>query len=311
MSNSPIDGNYHDRLRQEGEIWGKVAEAMAAQDAPDWQVQRQALHNLIVHARHVDAMLEAVQPGMQALDLGCGAGELTVALARRGAHVLGIDISARALEVARGYYASVQSQLVGTASYEQADLNTLSLPTARYDRIVIKGALHHLVDLPHLVGQMRQALRPDGLLWVQDSHGDESRAGVLMASVLMFVLPTHVSYGDKVRGLLRFGLRAPSRIKLSMEAEGLSPFEGAGRDQDWLALIQQAFDVIDLERGGTVTGYLAHQLRLPRSLALPLLRLIYGLERLLLRLGLLRSSGVVLLARSRPRELVEAQSVTS
>jgi len=300
MLNDQPPRDYQAMLRQEGEVWGQVAEATAAQGAPDWQVQRQALYNLVVHARHVDAMLEGVEPNMQALDLGCGAGELTVALARRGAHALGIDISARALEVARAYYDSVRGQLIGTASYEQADLNTLKLPTARYDRIVIKGALHHLVGLPHLVAQMHQALKPDGLLWVQDSHGDESRAGVLLASALMFLLPTHVSYRDKVRGLLRFGLRAPSRIKLSMEAEGLSPFEGAGRDEDWLALIHQAFEVIEEERGGTVTGYLAHQLRLPRALALPLLRLIYGLERLLLRLGLLHSSGIVLLARPRP-----------
>ena len=291
--------DYQDKLHQEGEVWGRAAEAMAAQGAPDWQVQRQALHNLVVHARHVDAMLAQVRPGMQALDLGCGAGELTVALARRGAHALGIDISARALDVARAYYASMRHQLIGTASYEQADLNTLSLPTARYDRIVIKGALHHLVGLPHLVAQMRQALKPDGLLWVQDSHGDESRAGALLAGALMFLLPTYVSYKDKVRGLLRFGLRAPSRIKLSMQAEGLSPFEGAGRDEDWLALIHEAFEVIEMERGGTVTGYLAHQLRMPRTLALPLLRLVYGLERLLLCLGLLHSSGVVLLARPR------------
>jgi len=293
------DTDYEEKLRREGAVWGQAAEAMAAQGAPDWQVQRQALYNLVVHARPIDAMLATVEPAMQALDLGCGAGELTVALARRGAHALGIDISERALQVARTYYEQVREQLIGTASYEQADLNTLSLPIARYDRIIIKGALHHLVGLPHLVAQMRQALKPDGLLWVQDSHGDEARAGVLLASALMFLLPTHVSYADKLRGLLRFGLRAPDRIKLSMEAEGLSPFEGAGRDQDWLALIHESFEVLQEERGGTVTGYLAHQLRLPRALALPLLRLVYGLERLLLRLGLLHSSGVVLLARPR------------
>jgi ubiquinone/menaquinone biosynthesis C-methylase UbiE len=40
------------------------------------------------------------QPGQRALDLCCGTGDLALALARRGAHVTGLDFSERMLEVA-------------------------------------------------------------------------------------------------------------------------------------------------------------------------------------------------------------------
>src|ERR1700722_16376839 len=45
--------------------------------------------------------LAAVKPGDRALDLCCGTGDITFALARRGAEVTGLDFSEKMLEVAR------------------------------------------------------------------------------------------------------------------------------------------------------------------------------------------------------------------
>lgn len=121
----------------------------------------------------------------------------------------------------------------------------------------------------------------------------------LVASGLMFVLPTVVSYRDKISGLMRFGTRAPSRIKASIEAEGLSPFEGAGREFDWLALIGERFEVVQQALSPAVTGYITHQIKLPDRAALPLLRALCVVDRLLVRLHLLHSTSVILYARKR------------
>src|SRR5687767_13377298 len=43
----------------------------------------------------------AIGPGTRVLDLGCGQGDLTLALLERGATVTAIDISPRMIEVAR------------------------------------------------------------------------------------------------------------------------------------------------------------------------------------------------------------------
>jgi 2-polyprenyl-3-methyl-5-hydroxy-6-metoxy-1,4-benzoquinol methylase len=290
---------YEQQLAAEAELWGAEAEKQAQSVPPDWRSHRRLRHNVIMHGANIDALLGHIQPGMSALELGCGSGWLSLAMAQRGAHVTGMDISEKALQVARDYYASIQSEVTGSVSYEAADLNALELPPEHYDVIAVKGTLHHLVNLPHVVEQMHRALKPGGLLWIVDSHGEEALATALVASGLMFLLPTHVTYADKIRGLLRFRADAPSRIKASIEAQGLSPFEGVGRQHDWLALVEERFAVERRVVAPAFTGYITAQLKAPDALAIPLLRLLRGIDRLLVRLGLLRSTGVLLYVRKR------------
>ncbi|RMG84923.1 MAG: hypothetical protein D6712_10380, partial [Chloroflexi bacterium] len=106
-----------------------------------------------------------------------------------------------------------------------------------------------------------------------------------------------VSYREKLGGLLKFGMRAPQRIRASMEAEGLSPFEGAGREHDWLKLVQGRFTIERQMRKPAVTGYLAHQISLPDAIALPLLRVIKVVDITLVKLRILHSTGLVVYAR--------------
>ena len=289
--------DYEQKLAGEAALWGAEAETRAQEVPPDWRYHRHLRHNIIYHTADIDAFLAHVQPGMTVLELGCGAGWLTLAMAQRGANATGLDISAQALDVARDYAASLGDSLSGSVTYEVADLNRLQLPPEHYDVIAVRGTLHHLLRLDHVVEQMHVALKPGGLLWVSDSDGEEATATVLVASALMFLLPTAISYRDKLTGLIRFGTRAPSRIKASIEAEGLSPFEGAGRDHDWVQMIHQRFTVEQRVDAPAVTGYITHQLKLPDWAALPLLRALCWLDRGLVRFRLLRNTGMILYAR--------------
>lgn len=289
--------DYQQQLHDEAALWGADAEDKARSVPPDWRYHRDLRHNAIYHRADIDAFLGYVWPGMTALELGCGGGWLTLAMAQRGAHATGIDISERALNVVRDYYESIRDAVPGSATYETADLNALNLPAETYDVIAVKGTLHHLLRLDHVVEQMHRALKPGGLLWVSDAHGEEDTTTVLVASALMFVLPTHTSYRDKAAGLARFGLNAPSRIKASIQAEGLSPFEGAGREFDWLALIEQRFRITGRLPAPAVTGYITHQVNLPDAVALPLLRGLCVVDRALVRLGLLKPTGLIVYAR--------------
>jgi 2-polyprenyl-3-methyl-5-hydroxy-6-metoxy-1,4-benzoquinol methylase len=291
--------SYEQQLAAEAELWGAEAQKQAESVPPDWRYHRRLRHNAVVHAAYIDDFLGCVHPGMVATELGCGSGWLSLAMAQRGAHVTGLDISDRALQIGRDYYAAIQSEIPGSVTYQAADLNAIELPPEHFDVIAVKGTLHHLVNLPHVIAQIHHALRPGGLLWIADSHGEESMAAVLAASALMFVLPTHVSYPDKIRGLLRFRANAPARIKASIEAQGLSPFEGAGREHDWLALVEERFDIERRVTSLAFTGYITAQLKAPDALAIPFLRLLRVIDRSLVRLGLLKSSGILLYARKR------------
>lgn len=291
------DPEYQRKLEAEAALWGAESEQSAARIPPDWNYLRHLRYNVIMHAADIDALLSRIQPGMRTLELGCASGWLTLAMAERGADATGLDISERALEVARRYAESVQPRLRGRVTYAAADLNQLDLPAEQYDVIAVKAALHHLVRLDHVIEQVHRALKPGGLFWIADTAGDEALPTVLIAGGLCLLLPTATSYGDKLRALLKFGLHAPERVKASIQAEGLSPFEGAGREHDWLALVSRRFQIEQRVDAPAFTGYVEAQLKAPDALAIPFLKGLRFIDRLLVRLKLLRNTGVVVYAR--------------
>lgn len=292
--------SYEEQLAREGEIWGRAARELAARIPPDWREHRHRLrHNVIVQGAYIDEFLSHIRPGMRVLDLGCGAGWLTLAMAQRGAEATGLDISEESLTVAREYFESIREEVPGSVRYEVADLNQISLTADSYDVISVCGALHHLTNVRHTIAELHRALRPGGLFWVSDFLGDESRAAVYLTGALMFLLPIEMSYRAKISSLFRFGLRSPDRVKAAMEGEGFSPFEGAGREEDWFELSRTHFEVQRVLHVPAITRYLAgpDMIRLPDRLALPILYGIAALERGLLRIGWLRGTGLVVYAR--------------
>lgn len=105
------------------------------------------------------------------LDLGCGNGAKTrlVAEAYPDAEVVGVDLSAEALAVARERTTGV--------TYERANMVDYVADVDRpFDAIVAVGALHYLcpersvTDLLASAETLRDAIAPDGLLLAAHNH---------------------------------------------------------------------------------------------------------------------------------------------
>ena len=109
----------------------------------------------------------APRPGETIGDLGCGTGEHTVALARAGCHVVGIDESPAMLDRARA-----KPVAGGTAVYLQADLASLPLPAAALDAALIQTALEFVADPAAALAEALRVLRPGGRLVLGLIHGD-------------------------------------------------------------------------------------------------------------------------------------------
>lgn len=103
--------------------------------------------------------------GLRVLDLGCGFGWFSRWAAEQGAaEVLGLDVSDRMLERARNM---TRAKAV---TYQQANLDRVTLPAATFDLCFSSLVLHYIEDCPRLLSELHKALKPSGRLVVSVEH---------------------------------------------------------------------------------------------------------------------------------------------
>jgi SAM-dependent methyltransferase len=142
-----------------------------------------------------------------ALEIGCGAGELTAALAARAERVLALDLSTEML-------AAAGARCAGRANVElvQADALVHPLAHAQFDLVVSIATLHHLPLAP-MLARARDALRPGGLLWILDVTRDETPFELARSAV---AFPLNVLGRLYTTGRLR----PPPEVRAAWDAHG-------------------------------------------------------------------------------------------
>lgn len=107
-----------------------------------------------------------VRPGEVALDLCCGTGDVTFALAGAGALATGLDFSRPMLDVAMRRR-PVEDRHDRTR-FKLGDALALRFSDEAYDLVTISYGLRNLADLDAGLREMRRVTRPDGRLAVLD-----------------------------------------------------------------------------------------------------------------------------------------------
>jgi ubiquinone/menaquinone biosynthesis C-methylase UbiE len=109
----------------------------------------------------------SIEPGDQVVDVGCGSGQLSLALAERGARVLAIDASERMIRQLEEK--AEQRALIGFECLA-SPIEKLSLPAESVNVIVTSYALHYLrdADKGRLVAAAYHWLKPGGILVIAD-----------------------------------------------------------------------------------------------------------------------------------------------
>ena len=93
------------------------------------------------------------------IDLGCGAGFLTNALARAGHEVTGVDLSEGSLEMAK------LSDPTKSVHYIKADVTQVPLPSHRFDVVCAMDLLEHVNDPKQVIKEAARLLKPGGVFF--------------------------------------------------------------------------------------------------------------------------------------------------
>jgi SAM-dependent methyltransferase len=115
------------------------------------------------------ALLQRVGVGEHArcLDLGCGGGDVTIALARMASRgsVLGTDLDETKIELAR---AEAAASNLDNVAFRVADVMNPAMDTARFDFVYIRFVLTHLTDPAGALANVVEQLAPGGTVVVED-----------------------------------------------------------------------------------------------------------------------------------------------
>ena len=115
------------------------------------------------------ADLARVGPGAPALDLCCGTGDITFALAQRGADVTGLDFSQQMLEVAAARQQKLAPQRPPlTLKFMPGDAQALPFPANRFDIVTVGYGLRNLTSWQRGLAEMHRVARPGARLIVLD-----------------------------------------------------------------------------------------------------------------------------------------------
>lgn len=113
-------------------------------------------HNIHYHP----VVLGALPPACsRVLDVGCGEGMLARALSGQVGHVVGIDLDAPTVELAR------RDAAADNVEYVAGDFLTHAFEPGSFDAVVSVAALHHM-DTTAALERMRELVRPGGRIAV-------------------------------------------------------------------------------------------------------------------------------------------------
>jgi 2-polyprenyl-6-hydroxyphenyl methylase/3-demethylubiquinone-9 3-methyltransferase len=99
----------------------------------------------------------------QVLDVGCGGGILSDAMARVGAHVTGIDLATKLLKVAQLHALETQTPNV---SYREVSAEALAAEKpASFDVVTCMEMLEHVPDPSSIVRACAQLVKPGGYVF--------------------------------------------------------------------------------------------------------------------------------------------------
>jgi 2-polyprenyl-6-hydroxyphenyl methylase/3-demethylubiquinone-9 3-methyltransferase len=207
--------------------------------------------------------LEEIRPegleGLRTLDLGCGGGLFSEALARRGCRVVGVDPSAASLEVARSHAEGDGLEI----DYRCGSGEGIPAEDACFELVCCCDVLEHVDDLEATVAECARVLAPGGVLFFD----------TINRSLLSRLLITGLLQDWPLLGVMPEGLHVwhkfikPGELEHLLRHHGLEPGGMAGMSPDLgpVANLRRLGAVVALKRGTGSWKALGETLRFQRG----------------------------------------------
>lgn len=166
----------------------------------------------------VPLLLDEIGPvaGRRILDVGCGAGALTLAAAKRGAFGVGVDISAPLIEAAR---ARAGRPGVATVEFVEGDAQTHRFDAPGFDALISRFGVMFFADPVAAFRNLRSAVRPGArlacLAWRAAAENDFMTAAERAAADFLPGLPKRLDEGPG-----QFGFADPDRVRAILNDSG-------------------------------------------------------------------------------------------
>ncbi|MBM3759503.1 MAG: class I SAM-dependent methyltransferase [Acidobacteria bacterium] len=165
-----LSQRMHSRMsRKTQNFWDKVSGLSRSSPKEPGPVARKT----------VNAALEHLSKDSAVLDVGCGSGELTLAIARNVVSAHAVDPSSGMIEVAN---AKLGEQGAANVVFAQGDLSTLQDRKGTFTAVIAFNVLHYMQDIPEASRQTGALLARDGLFLSSTACMGERRSflGMLM-----------------------------------------------------------------------------------------------------------------------------------
>ena len=131
------------------ELWERLPEGL---EPPDF-------------ARRLSFLRNQIDASDRVLDLGCGSGAFTAAVAESGARAVGAEVAATAVRLARARHPAIEFALVpidGPLPFEDGS----------FEVVWASDVIEHVADTARWLSEVRRVLAPRGrLLLTTPSHG--------------------------------------------------------------------------------------------------------------------------------------------
>ncbi len=304
MSSNPNESPSHDA--QVSEYWGNERRELVKHNWLEhpvtlaWINQRRANDPTLDLYRYWQGKY-LTPPAPLALSVGCGFGafERVALMCNLVEQFDACDLSETAINQARAY--ADQKGVADRVNYSVSNLDAIKLPQGRYDAIFGISSLHHVRNLDGLFAECRRALKPGGLLFVDEYVGPvrfQSHPYVVeLINQLIQSLPERYRRSAFLDGNMRHSYTNPPIEWFEQN----DPSEAICSDQI-VPTLRKHFDMIDYKPYG---GAILHMLLSgtagnfdPTSDAdSTVLRLLAFLEEQLEKCGVIGSDFVSLVAR--------------